>query len=199
MRAATIVLLAGMTRAQQWSNPFCAVATQRDTITAGLECSPSSGVITHILFAAYGTPDVSGGCGAFRHTPSCDAPGFLDVVARACVNRTRCSVTVDHSTPDPCNEVVKSIALTAMCTSSPGGAPWSPPPPPPVLPSCATQDGTPPCPLPQPPWVRTWALNRSTICQPGNTKDFLDAAAAARWGLVSLDWSIASACHQLPA
>jgi hypothetical protein len=35
-------------------------------------------------------------------------------------------------------------------------------------------------------------LNKSTICQPGNTADYLVAADAARFGIVSLDWSIAS-------
>ncbi len=57
--------------------------------------------------------------------------------------------------------------------------------------SCALTNFNPPCPPPAAPWVNTWQLNRSTICQPGNTAGFLDAAAAARWGLVSLDWSIA--------
>ena len=60
------------------------------------------------------------------------------------------------------------------------------------VPSCALQGNNPPCPLPGRGWSRTWQLNRSTICQPGNTAGYLDAQAAARWGLVSLDWSIAN-------
>jgi hypothetical protein len=35
-------------------------------------------------------------------------------------------------------------------------------------------------------------LNRSTICQPGLTDYFINASAAARFGLISLDWSIAA-------
>jgi len=58
-----------------------------------------------------------------------------------------------------------------------------------IVPSCAL---SPPCPLPGPGWTTTWQLSKSTICQPGNTADFLNATAAAKFGLVSLDWSIAN-------
>lgn len=189
MRYVTIAAVgafATVAAAPQFSNPFCAVYSARDTIQAGLECAPGAGVITGIAFASYGTPDTSGGCGAFRRVPACDLAGFVDSVVAACVNRTRCIVTADHSTPDPCEGVVKTIAIEAACAGAPGGQGWT------VQPSCATQNGVPPCPLPQAPWPRTWQLNRSTMAQPGNSPGFLDAAAAARFGLVSLDWSIAS-------
>lgn len=51
-------------------------------------------------------------------------------------------------------------------------------------------EGVPPCPLPR--WAPTWQLSMSTICQPGSTDGFLDATLAAKWGFISLDWSIAS-------
>lgn len=51
-------------------------------------------------------------------------------------------------------------------------------------------EGVPPCPLPR--WEPTWQLSMSTICQPGSTGGFLDATFAAKWGFISLDWSIAN-------
>jgi hypothetical protein len=79
-----------------------------------------------------------------------------------------------------------------------------------ITPSCATGGGV--CPLPAAPWQTTWKLSKSTICQvcgvvgccvvlavfcrrpsrvwddawqPGNTKGFLNATEAARWGYVA--------------
>lgn len=175
------------TAAEAYSNPFCASSTDRDSVTVGLECSPTSGVISRILFASYGAPDVTGPCGSWSINTSCDLPGFVGSVEAACLNQTSCIIAEDHSDPDPCEGVIKTIAIEAECSALPGGEQIGP-----LVPSCATEDGTPPCPLPQPPWTPTWQLNRSTICQPGNTIGFLNASAAARFGLVSLDWSIAS-------
>ena len=138
MRSLVAILSAGA--ASAYSNPFCGIASARDSISLTLECAPAAGAISGINFAAYGTPDTSGGCGAFQHG-ACDLPGFLATVQAACLNRTSCTIEVDHSTPDPCNNVIKSLAVTAACERAPGGQQaqtW------PVTPSCATQNGAPP-------------------------------------------------------
>ena len=188
-----LLSLLALPAAASYSNPFCGVASDRDSITVALACAPTAGNINAITFAAYGTPSTPA-CGAFARG-ACDLAGFQATVAAQCVGRPACAVTADHGTPDPCNDVIKTVAITATCERAPGGAqvptPTPPPPPPPVAPSCATQDGAPPCPLPVAPWQRTWALSKSIVCQPGNTPGFLVAADAARFGLVSLDWSIA--------
>ncbi len=185
------------------------------------------------------------------------------------MNRTGCTVSTG-SLPDPCGGVVKSVAIEATCSGSPGGAQvcrgglaeisqgwdsllqesshpclfcfvlqWLAPllcvrpfaRQLSIVNSCATNGGV--CPLPAAPWQTTWQLNRSTICQvhscafsylpclprhpvplcgrggtacvalhspacmcwhglccavmccdvqPGNTKGFLNATEAARWG-----------------
>jgi hypothetical protein len=188
--ALTLALLAATTSALPPSNPFCGTVTAFNGLVRSLElvleCAPGAGVISAIDFAAYGTPDTEAGCGAFTHAPACDAAGFLARVQSACLNESLCIVEARTSDGDPCPGTAKTIAVQARCSGSPGGAQVA------LQPSCAMAYGAPPCPLPAAPWARTWALNRSTICQPGNSAGWLDAQAAARFGLVSLDWSIAS-------
>jgi hypothetical protein len=189
----TMLLLSFLTAAAAtYSNPFCGFTTSRDTVSVSLECAPGAGAMTAVSFAAYGTPDLSQGCGSYHHNSSCDLAGFLATAQSACVGKTSCVLEADSSTPDPCPEVIKTIAIQALCASAPGGQQVPNTPVYPVVPSCATQNGVPPCPLPVSPWTPTWALNRSTICQPGNTADFLNATQAARFGLISLDWSVAN-------
>ena len=192
--ALTLALLAATSAAP--SNPFCGTAVAYSGAVRSLElvlqCSPGSGTISAIDFAAYGTPDLTGGCGSFTHSPACDAAGFQAKVEAACLNTSLCLIATRTADSDPCVGLAKAIAVQARCSSAPGGAQV------PLQPSCAMAYGSPPCPLPQAPWARTWQLNRSTICQPGNTEDWLDAQAAARFGLLSLDWSIASAHWRAP-
>jgi hypothetical protein len=187
---AALLLAAAAAPAAPFANPFCATVTAFNgavrALELALECAPGAGAIASIDFASYGTPDLSAGCGAFRAAPACDAAGFRARVEAACLNTTLCIVAARTADGDPCAGVAKTIAVAATCSGAPGGRQVA------LQPSCAMAYGAPPCPLPAAPWARTWALNRSTICQPGNTAGFLDAAAAARFGLVSLDWSIAS-------
>eukprot|EP01116_Phalansterium_solitarium_P001606 TRINITY_DN11420_c0_g1_i1.p2 TRINITY_DN11420_c0_g1~~TRINITY_DN11420_c0_g1_i1.p2 ORF type:complete len:487 (-),score=117.32 TRINITY_DN11420_c0_g1_i1:129-1589(-) len=60
---------------------------------------------------------------------------------------------------------------------------WPPWPPPAVACGLSRQ----PCPMPT--WEPTWQLNASTCMQPANLTGYLDPAATARWGLISLDWA----------
>lgn len=162
--------------------PICGEATDRNSITLLLECA-AGGVITGFDFASYGTPSGSCAGGNLQVNASCQYPGTLAWAEAACVNRSSCILTAGPALPDPCSGTIKSLAVVARCSGAAGGSVA------PVVPPCALTQGTPPCPLPQ--WAPVWQLNRSTICQPGMTADYLDPAAAARWGLVSLDWSIA--------
>jgi hypothetical protein len=59
-------------------------------------------------------------------------------------------------------------------------------PPPEVKLSCGV-DHSKPCPVPT--WTPTWDLARSTAIQPCNASGWYDPGYAAKWGLVSFDWS----------
>ena len=71
------------------------------------------------------------------------------------------------------------------CPCGPPPLPSCPPPQPRI--ACAIDTDNDPCPLP--PWNATWDLARSTAIQPCNTSGFYDPEFAAKWGLVSFDWS----------
>jgi hypothetical protein len=67
-------------------------------------------------------------------------------------------------------------------------APPAPPlPPVPMAAQSCAVDFNKPCPLPK--WNATWDLARSTAIQPCNFTGFYDPKYAAKWGLVSFDWS----------
>ena len=152
-----------------------------------LRCAPGAGVITSFDLATYGTPSGSCEAGNLAVNASCAWAGTLAWATAACVGRPECILSADGQSggvPDPCEGVIKTLAVVARCSAAPGGSAL------PVVPPCAMTQGTPPCPPPT--WAPVWALNRSIIAQPGaNAGDgWLDAAAAARFGLVSLDWSV---------
>lgn len=184
-----LFLLGLLLSAARAAFPICGVATARDTDTLLLRCGAGGGVITGINFASYGTP--SGTCAAgWAANASCNWGGTPAWAAAACVNNSECILSADGKSggvPDPCEGVLKSLAVAATCSGAPGGGSALP-----VVPPCSMTQGTPPCPTPN--WAPVWAVNRSTMAQPGgNDGDgWLDAAAAARFGLISLDWSVAN-------
>jgi hypothetical protein len=192
MKLFLALLLSGLllTTAAASSAPFCGASTARGADVLVLSCAPGAGAIASIDFAAYGTPSGSCSAGGFAHNASCDWAGAQAWASAACVGQTQCVLSADGRSggvPDPCEGVVKTLAVVARCAGAPGGSAA------PIVPPCSVTQGTPPCPLPT--WEPVWALNRSTICQPGANagESWLDAAAAARFGLVSLDWSVANA------
>ena len=154
-----------------------------------LKCADGAGSIAGFDFASYGTPSGSCADNNLAVNASCNWAGTAAWAAQACVGKSECVLSADGRTgmPDPCEGVVKTLAVVARCESAPGGSAR------PIVPPCSVTQGTPPCPAPT--WAPVWQLNRSTICQPGGDtgESWLDAAAAARWGLVSLDWSVANA------
>lgn len=83
--------------------------------------------------------------------------------------------------------MVKSIVAVATCSLPPGGYGPPPAPPPPQVLTCAL-NGTACAP---PIWPPVWNLTLSTICQPSGTGYFVPPLAEP-WGLISLDWSVAS-------
>jgi hypothetical protein len=177
-----VFLAAGVVSGATPSNPFCAAYTQRNVVELALGCV--NGVIDQIEFASYGTP--SGSCPNYVVNASCNSPQSMSFVQAACLGKSFCLMEAgaNGNPPDPCPGIVKSVVVVAHCSEGPGGAQL------PLLPSCATTNGAPPCPLPV--WEPTYQLNRSTIAQPGNTEGYLNATEAGRWGLLSLDWSIAN-------
>ena len=171
------------------SQPFCGTSTARSADVLVLRCAAGAGAIASLDFVAYGTPSGSCAGGDLAHNASCDWAGAAAWAAAACVGKTECVLSADGrggGVPDPCEGVIKTLAVVARCAAPPGGSAL------PVVPPCSVTQGTPPCPAPT--WAPVWALNRSTICQPGaNVGDsWLDETAASKWGLVSLDWSVAN-------
>ena len=188
MRLAALLLARGA-----WAQgaAFCGTSQSRGADTLLLSCATPGDVIASLPFAAYGTP--SGTCAApaaLAHNASCDWAGAQAWAAAACVGQARCLLSAypgaPGGLPDPCPGLLKTLAVVARCASGGGSAA-------PVVPPCSLTQGTPPCPLPA--WAPVWDLQRSTICQPGaeEGEDFLNSTAAAQWGLVSLDWSVANA------
>lgn len=159
----------------------CGEATNRGDLTLIIECTDPGATITGFDFASFGTP--TGDCtSGFEVNSSCNYASSLSWATSSCVNKSVCILSTT-GLPDPCEGVIKSLAVEALCSSGSGSAL-------PMVPPCSMTQGTPPCPLPA--WEPVWQLNKSTICQPANVESFLNATEAARWGLVSLDWTIAS-------
>ena len=82
--------------------------------TASITCS--SGVITSIDFASYGTP--TGICGAYS-VSGCNAVTSRNVVYRACINRASCSVDANNVVfGDPCPYTRKRLYIQVTCTTA---------------------------------------------------------------------------------
>ena len=189
LAAALLLLPLLLPGAQSQGAPFCGLSQSRNADTLVLSCASEGDTIAALPFVAYGTP--SGSCAGqdLAHNASCDWGGAAAWAAAACLGRPSCVLSADGRTggvPDPCPNTIKALAVVARCASGGGTAL-------PIVPPCSLTQGTPPCPLPA--WPPQWALNRSTICQPGAAlgESWLNASAAARYGLVSLDWSVANA------
>lgn len=81
--------------------------------TASITCS--SGVITTIDFASYGTP--TGYCGQYYNS-TCNAETSINIVYNACINRASCSVYADNYVfGDPCVFTFKRLFIQVTCTA----------------------------------------------------------------------------------
>lgn len=79
-----------------------------------LACADGS-AIQGILFASFGTP--TGTCPGHLAKGSCDAKSSMDVVTRACVGKSSCSIDVRNDVfgGDPCVNTVKELAVELKC------------------------------------------------------------------------------------
>lgn len=105
------------------SPTFCGLAAGPSPPVRSLTLSCLSPAATmHILFAAYGTPDVGGCITPTRGT--CDDPRAPAVVAAACEGQNSC--TLYQGAPDfpedPCPNVPKALVVQAVCSAGDGAA-----------------------------------------------------------------------------
>jgi hypothetical protein len=86
--------------------------TAAEGANATLTC-PTGQTIATVTFASFGTP--TGACGSFAAS-SCDESASVAVVQALCVGRNSCSVPANTGTfGDPCNKVVKNLAIAVTC------------------------------------------------------------------------------------
>jgi len=91
------------------SGSLCGVVGE----TASLTLSCSHGSIEKINFASFGT--VQGSCPSLT-TGSCSAASSVDVVSRACLGHTACSIqSSDTVFGDPCVGTPKLLGVVAQC------------------------------------------------------------------------------------
>lgn len=86
-----------------------------------LHCAPGQS-ITAIKFASFGTP--SGTCGNFQQG-DCHSPNSYTSLEKNCIGEERCAVTISPSNfgGDPCPNVMKRIAVEALCSAAAQQAP----------------------------------------------------------------------------
>jgi len=74
-----------------------------------------------VTFASFGTP--SGDCeSGFRSNVTCDSNDSADVVEKACIGKSSCSIVPSTATfgGDPCDGTVKRLAASVQCTGGGG-------------------------------------------------------------------------------
>lgn len=79
-----------------------------------LRCAPGQS-ISAIKFASFGTP--SGTCGSFQEG-TCHSPKSYTTLEKKCIGQERCAVTIttDNFGGDPCPNVMKRVAVEAVCS-----------------------------------------------------------------------------------
>jgi len=85
--------------------------TAQENAAIHLQCL--SGTIQKIDFASYGTPN--GNCGNFQIDQSCNAKNSIDIITKACLGKSSCSVIASNTEfgSDPCPLVVKRLYVQA--------------------------------------------------------------------------------------
>ena len=107
-------------------------AQNASTCPSSLVLSCVGGTFTSVSFASFGLPLIEPGQCAFAATPNCSAPSSVDVLTRACVGKSWCSIDAEVATfgADPCQGTVKFLAASLV------GAGCSAQPPPPAPLTC---------------------------------------------------------------
>ncbi|KAK8923461.1 Beta-galactosidase 5 [Platanthera zijinensis] len=82
-----------------------------------LHCAPGQS-ISAIKFASFGTP--LGACGSFQQG-ACHSPNSYATLEKKCVGQERCVVVISPNNfgGDPCPNVMKRIAVEALCSPQP--------------------------------------------------------------------------------
>jgi hypothetical protein len=106
----------------------CTSDSERQAPVFTLSCGSAlvASTIASVDWAAYGTPTPptsAEGCNGWKVNATCNANQKLveSVVTKACVGRTSCSISLgvggnNSFGPDPCSEVVKTLAVVATCS-----------------------------------------------------------------------------------
>ena len=105
------------------AGPFCGSVGGASPPTRSLQLSCDAGGTLEVLFAAYGTPDLRGGCEAPAQG-ACAAPDATAAVAAACTGLSSCVVwqgAPSFPGADPCPDTVKSLYVRANCTAGATG------------------------------------------------------------------------------
>ena len=129
VRGATIVVPKPFVSVPTPPETVCRAASERSKAPLGLSCPSGSGKISSIDFAAFGTPTVSGQCLGWQANATCNDNATLvhDLVAKACVGQSACSIDFGEAgkSPfgDPCPMVVKTLAVRATCSGGSGSKP----------------------------------------------------------------------------
>ena len=90
----------------------CDVAPENsNAVLTCIAAGGKSGLFSGVAFASFGTP--SGACPGPFAKGSCDAPASADVVSKACVGQSSCSVPVTNAAfgGDPCVNTLKHLAV----------------------------------------------------------------------------------------
>eukprot|EP01113_Clastostelium_recurvatum_P010134 TRINITY_DN1497_c0_g1_i4.p1 TRINITY_DN1497_c0_g1~~TRINITY_DN1497_c0_g1_i4.p1 ORF type:complete len:540 (-),score=92.16 TRINITY_DN1497_c0_g1_i4:122-1633(-) len=95
----------------------CGQAADNHVLTLDCGSVGSSGVISDIAFASYGTP--GGYCTQYHATQAC-ALNITDIVKQACVGKTSCSFNASVATfgQDPCQGTFKRVYVQAVCSQA---------------------------------------------------------------------------------
>lgn len=93
----------------------CALVKEGSAITA---TCPAGHTIYDVIFASFGTP--TGSCDSgFAVDSNCNAENSTEVVRAACVGKQSCTIpaTAQFFNVDPCNGVVKALAVEVGCVA----------------------------------------------------------------------------------
>eukprot|EP01047_Picozoa_sp_COSAG01_P034303 COSAG01_NODE_2570_length_7441_cov_2.829202_5_plen_323_part_00 len=112
---------------------ICGTASETGTQALTLICETDhdGSVIDKVVWAAWGTPEVSGACADWAINATCndnttgvDSP--MEIVRANCTGKPSCTLVFGgggHSTlGDPCPEVVKTLAARVHCTAGKAGS-----------------------------------------------------------------------------
>ena len=100
---------------------ICAKASEGGSDVLTLSCS--GGTVQSIVWAAWGTPTVTGTCSTWATNSKCNANQTFvkDLVEKACLDKASCAIHFtqngNSALGDPCPDKVKTLAAKALCSA----------------------------------------------------------------------------------